>query len=934
MHLKSIERMALNSGTRLGPYEIQSALGAGGMGEVYRARDTRLDRIVAIKILPAELAGDAVFRERFEREGRAIAALNHPNICALYDVGEAPGPRPPDASVQPPASIRFLVMEYLEGETLARRLERGPLPIDHALKHAADMVDALDKAHRRGVVHRDLKPGNVILTKSGAKLLDFGLARLDQRAPTTAFSASSAQPTEADNLTAQGTILGTLQYMAPEQVEGKEADARTDIFALGTVLYEMVTGRKAFEGRSHAALIGAILEREPIPISSLDLKAPPGLDAIVRRCLAKDPEDRWQSAGDLAVGLKWFLEPALEGRAALPGGDAGVSAGSMRRQRLWMALAGILGLTTIALFGLQVYQRESPVTPAPVRFPVFPPDSGVFQTPILSGSAAPVGGSISPDGRLLAFTATDSSGKVLLWVRPLDSLGARPLPGTDGAALPFWSPDSRTLGFFAQGRLKKVNVSDGSPHALSDVARGQGGTWNRDGVILFAPDLGAPLSRIEAAGGEPRTVTTLGEGQQAHRFPCFLPDGRHFLYYAEGSQAENTGVFVDDLNGSASRRVLAADSAAVYAPSGHLLFVRQGILFAQIFDPATLQTAGDPVPIAESVPHEGTAPAFSVSETRVLTYRKEQVDQQFAWFDRSGQLVETVGEPGPYRGVDLSPDGTRIAVHRHDGTGGDIWVFEPRGIATRVTFDAAQDNSSPIWSPDGNRVVFGSRRNGRWGLYRKRADETAAEELLVESDLPKIPASFSQDGHYLVYWLLGPGAIDQWLLPVTGGGAGESPGVPKPVPLLSSRFVEGHAQVSPDGKWIAYVSNPTGRLEVYVRAFPSGEQVERVSATGGVTPRWRRDGKELFYVSAYDAGKLTAVEVREKDGRFVPGTPRELFDVGMTLLPHSTTIPPYHSYAVSADGQRFLIPRPVSGLQGDIRSTPITVVLNWTAALR
>jgi dipeptidyl aminopeptidase/acylaminoacyl peptidase len=449
-------------------------------------------------------------------------------------------------------------------------------------------------------------------------------------------------------------------------------------------------------------------------------------------------------------------------------------------------------------------------------------------------------------------------------------------------------------------------------------------------VILFAAGLATGLSRISTAGGEPQPVTTLAGGHQSHRFPAFLPDGEHFLYYAEGPQARDSGVFVGQLQTSESRRVLGAESAAFYAPSGHLLFVRQGTLFAQSFDLRSLETAGEPVALAGSVPSEGSSPAFSISDTGILTYRDALLDQdqQFAWYDRRGRLIETVGAPGIYRGVDLSPDGARIAVHRHDADGGDIWVFEARGTTTRVTLHPTQDNSSPVWSPDGTRIAFGSLRNGKWGVYHKRADETEADVLIVESDLPKIPSTWSPDGKYIAYWLFGDGSVRQWVAP-SGTAANAAP----PFRLTDTTLFDSHAQVSPDGKWVAYMSASTGRAEVYVRPFPAGEGMWQVSTTGGVLPRWRRRGSELYYVTSYDSGKLMAVAFRDERGAFLPDPPQELFDAGMVTPPHSSTINTYHAFAVSPDGQRFLIPRPVPTVRHDIPDRPITVVLNWTALL-
>ena len=894
--------MTLASGTKLGPYEITSAIGAGGMGEVYRARDTRLDRIVAIKVLPDHLASRAELRERFDREARTVANLNHPHICTLHDIGSQDG-------------IDYLVMEYLEGETLAERLKKGPLPLEQVLQYAIEISDALDKAHRKGVTHRDLKPANIMLTKSGAKLLDFGLAKFKV---SPAASPLSQLPTANDTITARGTILGTLQYMAPEQLEGKEADARTDIFAFGVVVYEMATGRKAFEGKSQASLIAKILETDPAPISSLQPMTPRTLDRLVKKCLAKEPEKRWQAASDICDEFKWIDESGSP--AGMP---APVVARRKVRERLSWAAAAALFLTTIG-FGAAYLARPSGEAVA-VRFFISPPEKATFE----SGTFPFDFGVISPDGRRLAFTAKNASGKGLLWVRPLDTLAPQALQGTDDAAFPFWSMDSRSIAFFAQGKLKRIDVAGGPSQTLCDAANGRGGTWNRDGVILFAPNTNGPLYRVKSAGGEPLAVTKLTQ-QSSHRFPSFLPDGRHFLYFVIGPP-ENSGVFAGTLDSNESKRLLAADTKGLYSAPGYLLFMRQGILLRQSFDPKKLELSGDPTPVAEEVGGGSgqDVGAFSVSENGVLTYRngpRTTGNVQLAWFDRAGKPVETSGTPGPYRGVDVSPDGTRIAVHRHDGNGGDIWLFESarRGTMLRFTFDASQDNSMPIWSPDGSRIVFGSLRNGKWGLYQKPANGTGREELLVESDSPKMPMSWSPDGKFIVYWVNDPKTgSDVWVLPLAGDR--------KPVPFLQSPFSETWPQISPDGKWIAYTSNETGRNEIYVRPFPTGEGKWQISTNGGTFSRWRGDSKELFYMGVASLGKMISVKVNPAGPTFEYGDPVELFDSGYVNFTHGLN---YHTYAVSPDGQRFLIPRPESTGTGDAASAPITVVLNWTAGLK
>ena len=900
--------MPLAKGTRLGPYEILALHGIGGMGEVYRARDSRLDRVVAIKVLSGELGSDPGFRARFEREAKAVAALSHPNICAVHDVGELPngagGPTP------------FLVMEYLEGQTLAERLARGALPLDEALDRAIEVAEALDRAHRQGIVHRDIKPANIMLTKSGgAKLLDFGLAKKDDGAQALRGSSSSA-PTALPEATAQGTILGTFQYMAPEQLEGQRVDARTDIFALGAVLYEMVTGRKAFEGKSQVSLIAAILEREPAPASTYQAASPPALDALIKRCLAKSSAERWQSAGDLAAALR-FLRGSSGLRAASPIEPSVVS---RLRSRMWVPLVATFGTLALlgAFLGYRSWPRPGP-TPQLMRLDIVPPPGASFGLPDLPAEEA---GTISPDGRTLVFTATDADGNTRLWRRPLGAGVAQPLSGTDGGNFAFWSPDSRWIGFFAAGKLRRIPVDGSTPQDLADAPNGRGGSWGAEGTIVFAPDRLGGLSRVSADGGPAAVATEPVAGQQSHRFPVFLPDGRRFLYFSTGT-AEGVGVYLGTLGTSEAPRLIAGTSPAIYSRSGHLLFAREATLLAQRFDLATGTLVGEPLRIAESVPVELGLPRFSVSDTGILTYRTGAgaTEQQFAWFDRAGRLLDTVGAPGSYLGVDLSPDGTRIAVHRHEGDGGDVWVIEPRGSTTRITFNPAYDNSMPIWSPDGSSLLYASQRNGQWGIYRTPSNGASGEELLVESAGVKVPMDWTPDGHSFTYG----GTGDLWLQPLDRGAAAVS--------LLDSSFYEGLPQVSPDGKWVAFASNSSGSAEVYIAPFPGGNPRWQVSTRGGVAPRWRADGQELFYLSDAFAfgGDVMAVAVR--DGGSMPelGEPQSLFPSGHVAAAH--TGGEFHGYAVAPDGQRFLIPRPAESFRGQTAPTAITVLLNWTELL-
>jgi Tol biopolymer transport system component len=892
---------SLKPGIQLGPYEIEAPIGAGGMGEVYRARDRRLNRNVAIKVLPPHISEKPEAKQRFKREAEMIAAMNHPHICTLYDIGEHDG-------------TEFLVMELIEGETLAARLERGRLPVADILKIAFQTADALHKAHRQGIVHRDLKPNNVMLTGNGVKLLDFGLAKLRQPAPGA--SVLSAVPTNAE-VTAEGAILGTIQYMAPEQLEGQEADARTDIFAFGAVVYEMLSGKKAFQGKSQVSLIGAILEREPISLSTLAPETPPSLSRIVHRCLAKNPDDRWQSTGDIAFELKAVAEGETR-KESIPGiAVAPAAPPSAHSSRIWIGAAAIAFLTAVALGILLWRVYMSQPEPATTRFFVTVPDQV-----LLNGVA--VGPVISPDGKRIAFVGVSASGKRTLWIRPLDSLVSQQLPGTEEAAAPFWSPDSRSIAFFTANKLKRIDIAGGPPINLCDAVSGRGGAWGRNGAIIFAPTSTGPLFRVSSGGGQAVPVTKLAASQGNHRAPSFLPDGDHFVYFTTATTAEAQGIYLGSLKSGESKRLFSSDSSAIFAPPGYLLFVQTGVLMRKPFDPVKLEVSGDTLPVAESVVADALLySAISVSDNGTLVYRfGSGVNEvrQLASYDRAGKLIDRIGPLGRYIGMDWSPDGKSLAVHRHDGNGGDIWLFElMRGTISRFTFDAGQDNSMPIWSPDGKRIVFSSFRDGKWGLYQKLSNLTGKDELLYESaGTEKAPMSWSPDDKYIVFEVTDVRtAWDLWVLPLTGDR--------KAYPLMQTPFNETWADISPNGKWIVYDSDETGRYEVYIRPFPAGDGKWQVSANGGWYPRWKKDGKELFYVDAAANGKMLSVRVNTSGQapEFSPATP--LFDSGYFNINHGV----HHKYAVSPDGQRFIIPRPESSLTGDSKQPPITVVLNW-----
>lgn len=885
--------MALKPGTKLGPYEVLSQIGAGGMGEVYRARDTRLDRAVALKVLSSHLSSNPDLKQRFEREARAVSSLNHPHICTLYDIGQQDG-------------VDYFVMEYLEGETLSERLKRGALPTEQVLRYAIEIADALEKAHRQGVVHRDLKPGNIMLTKSGTKLLDFGLAKSVTGAP--ADPGLTGLPTQNLSLTSPGTILGTFQYMAPEQLEGKEVDARTDIFAFGATLYETATGRAAFEGKSQASLIAAILEHEPPPITTIQPMYPPALDRVVKTCLAKDPNERWQTAHDMLLELKWVTEGGTQPAAPVTR--------LKRREHLGWIVAAVLFLVALALVWL--YVRRSPAEMSAIRFTVPAPERASFGDTL----------AISPDGRSLAFVATDSEGRNRLWLRPLDSLAAQALPGTEGATFPFWSPDGHFIGFFADNKLKKIEVSGGPPQTLCDASQeARGGAWNRDGIIIFAPSFTDPLYKISSAGGPATPVTELDASlkETSHRLPHFLPDGRHFVYFARCSMKENEAVYVGLLDSKDRKRLFAGDSHVAYAAPGHLFFIRERTLMAQPFSSDKLQFTGEPFRVAEGViPFGESGPTgyapFSVSDNGVLAYRTGgDLNTQLVWVDRSGKQLGPASPPGMYLEPWLSPDEKRVAVSQTDSQtkSNDIWLIDLyRGLQTRFTFHPAYD-SAPLWSPDGSRIVFASFRKGQVDLYQKVSSGAGSEELLLESKGNKFPDDWSRDGRFLIFGSVNPKTkFDLWVLPLFGDR--------KPTPFLQSEFNETHGRLSADGRWLAYVSDESGRAEVYVQTFPVSGGKWQISSSGGDQPAWRRDGKELFYLAADK--KIMAVGVKA-GSTFESEAPRPLIQ---TRVRDNTLTGDRNSYAVTSDGQRFLVVTPVSNSS----PSPITVVLNWHSDLK
>ncbi|MGA8212414.1 MAG: protein kinase [Candidatus Sulfotelmatobacter sp.] len=901
--------MGLTSGTKLGPYEIQSPLGAGGMGEVYRARDMRLGRNVAIKVLPAHLSANPDLKQRLEREAKAISSLNHPHICTLYDVGSQDG-------------IDFLVMEHLEGETLADRLHRGALPLDEALKIGIQIADALDKAHARGIVHRDLKPANIMLTKNGPKLMDFGLAKpapglsstsgAGSLTPSTPTMSVAALSGSASPLTQKGTVVGTFQYMAPEVLQGAEADARSDIFSFGCVIYEAVTGRRAFEGKSQFSVLGAILDKEPDRISGVRPSSPPRLDETVCRCLAKNPDQRYGCMHDIKIQLEALAEARPEAGAPL--------AASLKpaTSLLPWLVAGISVLIALGIGTAYLFQAPKP---APVvRSSILPPAGTAFVTMLPSSGPAV----LSPDGTRLAFTVRDEKGRILLYVRPLTSLTSQPLNGTDDAIYPFWSPDSREVGFFADGKLKRINAEGGPPQNVCEAANGRGGAWSQDGVIVFTPSATQPLFRVSAAGGTPEPASKLdsSRAENSHRWPSFLPDGKHFLFWARSSRGGQESQLLLGELGSLQAKVLAkSESTAVYA-SGYLLFVRDQSLMAEPFDLRRLEPSGEPLPIANHAAVNGATshPLFTASQTGTLVYQNGETSGgwNLLWFNRDGKQTASIAQVDRYLNPTLSPDGKRLVVDIFGGTQGigDIWIFDlTRGTSTRLTF-GGNNHSNPVWTPDGKTVFYASTAKGPPHIYAKAADGSGSERTVLETpEVVELPWAPSPDGRFLVYARLSKTDLGHhlWVLPLVGDG--------KPFPIVQDAFEESLPAVSPDGKWMVYQSNESGRREIYITAFPAGGAKWQVSTNGGTAAKWRGDGKELFFLDATD--KIVAVDVNASGNAVRLGTPRDLFQtVGIQRE--------YGPFDVTADGKKFLLN------SGNLKegSDPFTLVLNWPVELK
>ena len=899
----------LAQGLELGPYVIEARLGAGGMGEVYRAKDKRLNRTVALKVLSPQLAHSAGWRQRFEREAETISSLNHPHICTLYDIGRQ-------------GDIDYLVMELLEGDTVAQRLKRGPLPLFELLEIAIEIASALAVAHAAGIVHRDLQPGNVMLTKSGAKLLDFGLAKVRVATGATEETHDTSAP-----ITAPGMVMGTVQYMSPEQIRGHEADSRSDLFAFGAMLFEMLTGRRAFAGESQMALMNAILEKDPEPLNPSQ-PLMPALERLVKRCLAKSPEDRWQSTNDLESELRWIAESGAP--VALQAGGEFSKVGGRHLLDWALAVVPILAIIAAGVAYWLLPRAPADAFTAEIR----PPDKVRFLPGVLGGAPA-----ISPNGHVVAFSGAAENGPNMLWVRSLDSLAARPLPATEGAADPFWSPDSRALGFFAGGKLKTIQVAGGTPVFVANSSLNEsGGSWSRHGTILFVPDFAKGIYKVSATGGEPVPVIRADPHKLFEYFaaPRFLPDGEHFLYMSLHGD-RGPGTYFASLDGKEHRFVVGGRTSAAFA-SGHLLYLRDGILVAHSFDADRGALQGDQAyHIAESIPRAYVRGVFDASENGVLIYRTDRGanEKRLIWLDRTGLNLGATGEAGDYFDVRLSPDGRRLASNAglpYSEISVDDLV---RSVRMRFTIDPETDEGVPVWSPDGSRIAFEEfGPHVRTGIYQRYSNGAGDAELLVavEAKVPIWPTSWSPDGRFILYSRGSspsqPEDSTIWVLP-TGGDR-------KPRVFVFAQVRAYDGQFSPDGRWVAYTSEQSGRAEVYVVPFEAGRILTdgsgpknsdrtgrwQVSASGGRCPRWRKDGKEIFYLSA--ASQMMAAEIEAGADSIAVRIAGPLFTCPISIPSFPSSAP----YDVSPDGSKFVI-----NTFSD-ENTQLILRVNWTADLK
>ncbi len=902
--------MALTSGTKLGPYEILAPLGAGGMGEVYRAKDTRLDRTVAIKVLPSHLSSNPELKQRMEREAKAISGLQHSNICTLHDIGTQDG-------------TDFLVMEYLEGQTLAERLVKGALPLDQVLKIGTEIAQALEKAHQHGIIHRDLKPANIMLTKAGAKLMDFGLAKpevsIGSRAvgpftPSTPTMNLASLTAAVSPLTQKGSIVGTFQYMAPELLQGAEADARSDLFSFGCVLYEMITGRRAFDGKSQLSVFTAILEKDPDPISASQPLAPPMLDRVVRACLAKDPTDRIQSAHDVAMDLRWVT-------------NAGpTESAPQQRSKSWIAGAAALLLALIPLAGFAGYRwAKSSEQSISLHAEIPPPDKFSIDATGDAGGM-PV---LSPQGDKIAFVAHSGETK-LLWVRSLSSDTAQALDGTAGAAHPFWSPDGRSIGFFDGGKVMRIAATGGPVATMADAPNSRGGSWGANDVIVFAPNFTGGLTKVSAQGGASEPATNIDRTKHTtQRWPWFMPDGKHFIFLATshtGGDPKQNGIYFGSIDSMETHLVLATDSAAQYA-SGYLLYRANTALVAQHFDPKSGTLSGSPIPVVNNLRDDVGVwrSIFAVSQNGLLIYQRGSTDSaksHLVMFDRSGK---TLADYDPQesaatnargllgvRDVRLSPDNKRVAF----ASGNGIWTLDlERKTKTRITFDE-QVIQEPAWSPDGKTLIFTAlvtSGGGNVEIRSKYADGSGTEKTLVEQNNYHSPG-WSPDGKYVTYlWGEGEKMVSLWIRPVNGDG--------KPVAAVQPPSAQSNLsayRISPDSRWVAYASDESGQQDVYITTFPEGKGKWRVSSNSGAYPAWSGNGKELFFKDLTDT--IFVSSVTTKGSEIEVGTPQRLF--------HAASPGIGVAFDAFSDGKRLLVNH-----SEDEGQVPLQLVTNWPAEL-
>jgi serine/threonine protein kinase/Tol biopolymer transport system component len=868
--------VSLQIGQRLGSYEIASLAGKGGMGEVYRAHDTKLKRDVAIKILPDEFSRDVDRATRFQREAEALASLNHQNIAAIYDV-------------QQWDNTRFLILEFVEGETLADILKkRGALPVDEAIEIATQICDALEAAHEKGIVHRDLKPANIKITPAGkVKVLDFGLAKALEHVDSSPDLSNS--PTLSVAATNAGCILGTASYMSPEQVKGRPMDRRTDIFAFGCLLYEMVTGRATFEGEGVADILSRVLQREP-DWSRVPSAVPVSMQKLMRLCLEKDLHKRRQAVGDVRIDLEQIQKQA---------DDFPIQrARSMRSP--WIVSAA--ALLVASLFAIPAARHLLEIPQAEMRLQIVTPSS-----------PAPLEFALSPDGRYVVVVAS-GDGAQRLWLRALDRAEAQPIMGTEGADFPFWSADGRSIGYFASGRLYRIELSGGRPQALANAPAARGGAWNANGTIVFAATNG-PLMRVSASGGEPAVVTRIDSPRQtSHRWPQFLSDGRHFLFYSQGT-AEAAGIYLASLDGGEPKRLLASNIAATYLSPDHILYMRQGSLVAQRLDITHGQLMGEPIVIADvvAVATGINRGGFSASANGRIAYRAIAPNRQLAWFDRTGKPLGGAGDAdsNDASSPELSPDSRRVLIHRTAQNNTDIWIRDlVRNSLIRFTVNQAI-HQLPLWSPDGTQIAYLSSQAGPGNLYAKPSNGVGQEKLLWATPNNKAPQDWSKDGRFLMYVEVDPkSANDLWALDLMER---------KPRAIANTPFDEKMGQFSPNGRWVAYATNESGRFEVVVQSFPDPSEKSQVSTNGGTAPRWSADSKELYFIAP--DGHLMVARITSAGTTVESGSPQSLFP---TRLTGSGIIQFKPEYAVSSDG-RFLINEPVE----ESGASTITLILNW-----